>query len=122
MRTDVWRTCGASPASRISRPASFASATPCSLSGTSCQPVNRFSRFQVLCPCRSRTSVPGFLAVAIDRGGDLDDLRELVRFQAGAPDQAAVAQRKLNVRLDVGGVDAPAVQDPYLACRPGPDH
>src|SRR5205809_3432002 len=43
--SDSWTTPGRSRASFISRPASTASWTPRSLSGTSVQPVNRFSRF-----------------------------------------------------------------------------
>ena len=40
-------------------PGGAASASPWSVSGTSCQPVNRFSRFHVLWPWRRVTSVPG---------------------------------------------------------------
>ena len=35
---------------RSSRPAALASLRPCSVRSTSTQPVNRFSKFQVLCP------------------------------------------------------------------------
>src|SRR5438552_2348797 len=45
-KSDSWTMAGRSPDSCIKRPASFASCTPRSLSGTSFQPVNRFSRFQ----------------------------------------------------------------------------
>ena len=44
------------PPSRSSRPAACASARPLSDRSTSVQPVNRFSRFQMLSPWRSRTS------------------------------------------------------------------
>src|SRR5712692_1617266 len=105
---------GARPASSVSRPDSFASATPRSLSGTSCQPVKRFSRFQVLCPCRSRTRVPSVLAMTVHRRGDLDDLRELLRDQARSTDQAAVAKRQLDVCLDVARVDAASIKHAHL--------
>src|ERR1051325_5835028 len=98
MRTDVWTTSGSSDAFVSWRPASRASSTPRSLSGTSCQPVKRFSRFQVLWPWRSRTSVAGPLPVmAVHLVGDPHDLRELVSLEACAADQAAVAQRQLHV-------------------------
>src|SRR3989442_15578280 len=42
-KSDSWTMAGRSPDSCIKRPASFASCTPRSLSGTSCQPVNRFT-------------------------------------------------------------------------------
>src|SRR5438067_334279 len=121
MRTEVCTTSGSRFSSSISRPDSFASATPFSLSGTSCQPVNRFSRFHVLCPWRSSTSRPGALPVAIDLGRDLDDLGELFRLQARPADEAAVTQRQLDVRLDVGRADASAVEDTDLARRAGSD-
>src|SRR6266446_4963287 len=105
---------GARPAASINRPASLASPTPCSLSGTSCQPVNRFSRFQVLWPCRSKTSVPSSLAMAVHRRGHLDDLRKLLRDEAGSTDQAPVAKRQLDIPLDVARVDAAAVQHAHL--------
>jgi hypothetical protein len=44
-------------ARRSSRPPSRACATPVSVSGTSVQPVKRFSRFQVDSPWRMRTSL-----------------------------------------------------------------
>src|SRR6266545_2641039 len=92
--TDSWTTAGRSPAS-------LASCQPRSLSGTSVHAVNRFSWFQVLSPWRSRTRVPGLeaqpedpsasLAVAIDLGRRLDDVRELACVQACPADQDAVA-------------------------------
>src|SRR5207244_4906006 len=109
-KSDSWTMAGRSPDSCIKRPASFASCTPRSLSGTSCQPVNRFSRFQVLSPCRSRTRVPGFSAVAIDLGRDLDDVRELVGDKARASNEHAVEQRQLHVLLHLVGLPAAALR------------
>src|SRR5712691_5223124 len=80
-KSDSCTTAGRRPASFMRRPASCASFTPRSLSGTSVHPVNRFSRFHVLSPWRRRTSVPG-LAVAIHLGRRLDDVRELVGVEA----------------------------------------
>ena len=54
---DVWATSGRMPRAAIARPAPTASSRPCGDSGQSYQPVNRFCRFQVLCPWRSRISV-----------------------------------------------------------------
>src|SRR5689334_710519 len=116
MSTDVCTTSGSRPSFFIARPASRASDTPCSLSGTSCHPVKRFSRFHVLWPWRSSTSVPGvFSAVAIHLRSHLHDLGELLSFEARASDQATVAQWELDVRLDVGGVDAAAIKDANFA-------
>src|SRR5437588_5878175 len=53
--TLVWTTSGPRSASRRSRPAWRASFSPRSERSTSTQPVNRFSRFQVLSPWRRRT-------------------------------------------------------------------
>src|SRR5260370_40126160 len=89
--------------------------------GTSCQPVNRFSRFHVLCPCRSRTRMPTNLAMAVHRRGHVDNLGELLGVEAGATDQAAVAKRQLDVRLDVAGVDAASIEDAHLPGRAGAD-
>src|SRR5437879_4414604 len=114
--TDVCTTVGAMPAACIRRPASLASVTPSSLSGASYQPVKRFSRFHVLCPWRSRTSVP-MLEMAINRRCHLDDLGELLRVEARAADQAAVAQRQLHVSLDVARVDAASVEHAHLSRR-----
>src|SRR5260221_1002223 len=119
--TEVWTTWGRSASRSMSRPASRASSIPLSLSGTSCQPVKRFSRFQVLCPCRNRTSLPGSLPVAIHLAGHLDDLREFVRLQARATDQAAVAQRKLHIGLNVRRRHAASIKDANLACSAGAD-
>src|SRR5713226_4597557 len=105
---------GARPAACMRRPASFASATPSSLRGTSCQPVKRFSRFHVLWPCRSSTRIPTWLAMVIYRRGHIDDLGELLGVQARAADQAAVTQRQLDVRLDVARVDAASIKDAHL--------
>src|SRR5438105_9028835 len=110
--TDSWHTAGLRPASFISRPASTASLTPRSLSGTSVQPVKRFSRFQVLSPCRSNTSLPTALAMTVDLRRDLDDMRELVGVEARSADQDPVAEWELNVRLHVVRLHASAVQDP----------
>src|SRR2546422_9013792 len=100
-KSDSWTMAGRSPDSCIKRPASLASCTPRSLSGTSCQPVNRFSRFHVLSPWRRSTSVPGCLTMAINLGRDLDDVRELVSDKARPSDEAAVAPRQLDVLLHV---------------------
>src|SRR5260370_34148503 len=96
----------------MSGPASRASFTPRSLRGTSVQPVNRFSRFHVLSPWRSRIKVPGDLALPIDLRRHLDDARELLGVEARAADQDTVAQRQLSVLLHVIGLDAPPVHDP----------
>src|SRR5439155_1611057 len=53
--TEVYATWKRKPFS--SSPARRASARPVSVSGTSTQPVKRFSRFQRDCPCRTRTRV-----------------------------------------------------------------
>src|SRR5690349_17602895 len=108
-RTDVCTTSGSRASRSISLPASRASSTPLGLSGTSCQPVKRFSRFQVLWPWRNSTrrpGMPGGLPLAINLRGHLHDLRELVRLEARATDQAAIAQRKLHVGLNVRRVHA----------------
>ena len=49
-KTEVNAIRGSSPARCSSRPARIASCRPSSLRSTSCQPVNRFSTFQVLWP------------------------------------------------------------------------
>src|SRR4051794_7418933 len=90
--SDSCTAAGRSPAAFISSPASRASPEPRSLSGTSVHPVNRFSTFHVLWPWRSRINRPGFLPVAIDLCGDLDDVRELLGVEAGAADEHTVAQ------------------------------
>src|SRR6267378_3647108 len=109
-RTDVWTMAGARPAASSSRPASLASVAPSSLSGTSCQPVKRFSRFHVLWPCRSKTRVPIRLAMAVNPCRHLHDPGELLRVEAGPADEAPVAQRQLDVGLDVARVDAASVE------------
>ena len=48
---------GVAPSASAARPAAVASSTPFGERSTSVQPVKRFSRFQVLSPWRSRTSV-----------------------------------------------------------------
>src|SRR5690349_10541878 len=107
---------GCNPACDMTCPASFASATPVSLNGTSCQPVKRFSRFHVLWPCRSKTRVARLLPVmAVHLVGHAHDLRELVGLQARAADKTAVAQRQLDVRLDIRRVDAAAIDHAHLA-------
>src|SRR5579872_115770 len=122
IRTEVWTTSGRNPSRCRRRPASRASSTPFSLSGTSCHPVKRFSRFHVLCPWRRRTSRPGgLLALAINLGGDLDHLRELFGLEARAADQAAVAEGKLHIGLNVRRVDAPSIKDAHLARGAGAD-
>ena len=55
--TEVYATSNSYPPSRRSRPASRASRSPSGERSTSVQPVKRFSRFQVLWPCRKSTSV-----------------------------------------------------------------
>src|SRR5438132_6646503 len=120
-RSDSCTTLGRTCASRIRRPASTASSTPRPLSGTSVQPVKRFSRFQVLSPWRRRTSVPGLLAVPIDLSRDLHNMRKLRGVEARAADEAAVAVRELDVRLHVARVDAASIEDPHLARRTGTD-
>src|SRR5438132_7820999 len=122
MRSDVCPTPGASPAAFIRRPASFASVTPSSLSGTSCQPVNRFSRFQVLWPWRKRTSVPNRLPMTVHPRGHIHDLGEFVRVETRPANQTAIAQRQLDVCLDVARVDATSVEDPHLFGRARADH
>src|SRR6185437_2867627 len=56
--SDVYRTSGRAPASASSCPAAAASLVPVGDSGTSTQPVNSPSAFQVLSPWRSRITVP----------------------------------------------------------------
>ena len=56
---EVWDVSKRSPTAFIAFPAAAASASPSAVNGTSCQPVNRFSRFHELWPWRSVTSVPG---------------------------------------------------------------
>ena len=56
--SEVWLVSKVSPSSRMVRPAAVASARPCSVSGTSCHPVNRLRRFHSLWPWRRMTSVP----------------------------------------------------------------
>src|SRR5215472_6187935 len=116
-RSDSWTTEGRSPACFINRPAARASSTPCSLRGTSVQPVKRFSRFQVLSPWRRRISVPGEwgLTVAIDLGRHVHYVRELVRVETCPAHQRAVAYGPLDVLLHVLRVDASAVEDAHLA-------
>src|SRR5437879_3456304 len=144
-KSDSCTTPGRSPASFIKRPASTASFTPRSLNGTSVQPVKRFSRFQVLSPWRSRTSVPGCLAVApphswgggpegrrgwwpeplalrIDLGRNFHDRRELLSVETRAADEHPVAKGQLHVLLDVVRLDAAAVKDAHLARGAGADH
>src|ERR1700737_4263937 len=122
INTDVCTISGLRPAAFMRRPDSSASLTPCSLRGTSVQPVKRFSRFHVLWPWRSRMSVPGFLPVPINLGSHLDDVLELLGVEACAADEDAIAQRQLHVSLHVFRVDAAAVQDAHLARRSGADH
>ena len=55
--SEVCRTSGATPASVSSAPPRIASVVPFSDSGTSTHPVNWFSAFQVLSPCRNRIKV-----------------------------------------------------------------
>src|SRR5437660_12407649 len=98
----------------MSRPASIASVTPSSLRGTSCQPVNRFSRFQVLWPWRRSTRVPSRLTMSVHPRGHIHDLGELVRLEAGPADPASVAQPQLDARLDVARVDAARREDTHL--------
>ena len=51
------------PSALSSRPASFASSMPWAERSTSIHPVNRFSRFQMLWPWRSSTSLPVLMLV-----------------------------------------------------------
>src|ERR1700687_5223119 len=108
---------GARPAACINLPASLASVTPRSLRGTSCQPVNRFSRFHVLWPWRRRTRIPTCLAMVVYRRGHIDDLGELLGVEAGAAYQAAVAKRQLDIRLDIAGVEPGCGRNPSVSGR-----
>src|SRR5687767_15112199 len=58
------------PLSRINAPAARASASPCSVTSTSHQPVKRFSRFHWLWPWRRRTRV-GMGLLRLQLGQDL---------------------------------------------------
>src|SRR5467141_2652720 len=130
--SDSWTMLGLRSASFIRRPASIASFTPRSLSGTSVQPVKRFSRFHVLSPWRSRIRMPVLfpphswggvgeadggaqprLAMTVYLRSNLHDLRELFRVQACPTDQDAVAQRQLDVLLHVVRLHAAAVEDAH---------
>src|SRR5215207_7818430 len=75
LSSDVWATSNVYPPSLSSRPASFASSIPLGVRSTSVQPVNRFSRFQVLSPCRRSTSFlmqPPFEANSSGKHGHTD--------------------------------------------------
>ncbi len=72
--TDVNAMSNGIPSAFSSLPASWASSNPCFERSTSIQPVNRFSRFQMLWPWRSRTSLPVLMFV----GSSLDE--GMVRF------------------------------------------
>src|SRR6266700_5072754 len=59
--------------------------------------------------------------MAVYRRRHLNDLRELLGVEAGAPNQAAVAQRQLDVGFDVARVDAASVEHTHLSRRAGAD-
>ena len=54
--TEVYARSNVNPSAFSSSAAVFASCLPLSLRSTSTHPVNRFSRFQSLSPCRSSTT------------------------------------------------------------------
>src|SRR5438105_7213386 len=116
--TEVYATWKRKPFS--SSPARRASARPVSVSGTSTQPVKRFSRFQRDCPCRTRTRVgmgrastqrpgiaqgrPPFTCDTARRGGSRTPgttAPERPRGRAGAAASAGKAPDELRPFADV---------------------
>src|SRR5207237_7684617 len=94
-RTEVYVISKLNPPSRNRRPASRASRSPCGDSPTSVQPVKRFSRFQVLCPCRSRTSVWVVMARQCTRRAMKRLLLVSLLFAACQKESATAPPRKL---------------------------
>src|SRR3982751_5265448 len=96
LSTEVNTMSGLMPAFLISAPADFASMRPRSDRSTSCQPVKRFSTFQVLWPCRTRINLPGMRAPPLGEGnlsGSLAEMRVETRFAALAAFAARVGEQ-----------------------------
>ena len=98
--TEVWATSTSTAWSRSRVPAPRASFSPCSDRSQSYQPVKRFSRFQTLWPCRSRTRVA--TATGAYRGGR--DRPKAAFPQADGP-------------VMIVGVEADARPSPSAPCR-----
>src|SRR5258708_39633839 len=67
-----------------SRPTNAASSSPCVDKSTSVPPVNRFSRFQTLSPCRNRTSLFTYLYSRQDaRTQSKEERKGVVEYWSG---------------------------------------
>ena len=103
MRTDVYATSNSKPSALRSLPASLPSFSPCSVKLTSCQPVKRFSLFQILSPWRSKTNciikVKIYIALMY-RNNTLYVFNQIVKLEASNLINRLLENKQITLILD----------------------